>query len=1289
MTLAGDVSAPGALIDIDLTGAGALAVSATAFISAAGGANTGSVDLQNANGSISLSSGSQITSGSAGNLVVRAIGTGATITHGGTLTSGTGATGLALRADDGVVFSVPISLPGRLLIDANANNNAVGSLTLNNPVNAAQGVELRAHGIIGNAGATVTSTNSPILIQSSAALDIIDVIQSGGGTITLSAGGTLDVGAGMINSGGGNIVVSSTNAMTLFGPITSSGGNVTLSTAGSGGLSIQNDITTSGGNISITAANGLLQNTAGSQLDASGGAGTGQVFLESANGTQSLILAASVSAGSGGITLRAGENVSINAAVIASGNITVAADTNNGGAVGSIAISAPLSATGSGAISMTGITLSQSGTGTITSAGGAISGIFANAFAISRAVTSTASSVLMRSINSTLTVDAGVSGAQGVELRGIGITGNAGGTITATNSPILVQSSGALDYIAAIQSGGSTITLSAGSTLDAGTGLISSGGGNIALTSVNTLTLFGPINSGGGNVTASTTGTGALSIQNDITTSGGNIAINAFNGLISTSAGSDLNATGGAGTGRVALESLNASQGLTLAGSVSAGSGGVGLRAGGNIAINASISAPGNITIAANTDNGVLGGIAISAPVSATATGTILMSGVVLSQSGTGTISTSGGTISANFTAGSTVSRAVTSLGGNVVLQSLGGLTVSATVSSASAQPANGTLRWYGNVTATILPTVGSGDVTLDGGGNDLVLSAPINVTSHTEFGANRDVIVNAAMVTPSTKNLYITAGRSGASADGGVVISSTGSLNSGGNLVVQGRRAVDLSAASNAIYSAASSSTITAAGNVRIAGASNSPVSAGVRLGGSVFANAGSLHVSTPRTLTLANGADLTATNGTALLSVGEQLVQTAGSVIEVVGGSNLLVSVGGIATLESLKNSSPAGAIAVNATGNIVPRASGVLHLAGAQLALSTSGAIASSALRLRVDGLSLAARSTSGTAIETLVAPRAFVVASSTPVSAQEVSLATGNVGPNFTLPAIAASNVTGTGDFLVTYPTTAPLRIDHPVNVSNGAFVSSSGAVSVNAPITASTVTMSGTGFDQASGGSITAIDGALDAQFSGSAIISQPLSSNGNLIRFFANGGLTVNAAISSAPPVGGNGVLLVNGGVVLNTQPVLGDGDILLRGSACASNYSTSTSCDLDVDGDAQLTTRDALLAIRHMLGMRDAGLRAGLAFDSCNTRYSSSALATFLAARSQFDSSINGRAYDFDGDGDIRATTDGVLFARAAAGLPATTLISGGVVQPGAPRSNATSLRTYLNTTCGLSIAP
>jgi hypothetical protein len=765
--------------------------------------------------------------------------------------------------------------------------------------------------------------------------------------------------------------------------------------------------------------------------------------------------------------------------------------------------------------------------------------------------------------------------------------------------------------------------------------------------------------------------------------------MSSVNGVISTSAGSDLNATGGAGTGRIALDSLNGGQSLTLAGAVSAGSGGIALSAGGNIAINASVNAPGNISIVANSDNGVLGGVSISAAVSATGTGTILISGTGLTQAGTGTISTAGGTITGNFSGASTVSRAVTSLGGNVVLQSQGGLTVSAAVSSASAQPANGTLRWFGNVTATVLPTVGSGDVTLDGGGNDLILFAPINVTSHTEFGANRDVIVTAAMATPSAKNLYITAGRASASADGGVVIGAAGSLNSGGNLVVQGRRAIDASAASNAIYSASSSNTITAAGNVRIAGAANSPAGAGVRLGGSVFANSGSLHVSTPRTLTLASGADLTATNGTALLSVGEQLVQSAGSVIEVVGGSNLLLSVGGSATLESLKNSSPAGAIAVSVTGNIVPRGSGVLHLAGGQLSLSTNGAIASSALRLRVDGLLLAARSTSGTAIETLVAPRAFVVANSTPVSAQEVSLTTGNVGPIFTLPAITSSNVTGTGDLLVTYPTTAQLRIDHPVNVSDGTFSSASGGVSVNAPITASTVTISGTGFDQGSGGSITAIEGTLGAQFSGSAVISQPLSSNGNLIRFFANGGLTVNGAISSAPPVGGSGVLLVNGGVVLNTQPVVGDGDILLRGSPCAANYSTTTSCDLDIDGDAQVNARDTLLAIRHMLGVRDSGLRTGLTFDSCNTRYSTSAITAFLTARSQFDSSINGRAYDFDGDGAILATTDGALFARAAAGLPATTITSGGVVQPGAPRSNPTSMRAYLNTSCGLSIAP
>lgn len=1287
VALSGDISSPGGLIDIDVTGTGSIAVNGTSLISALGGSNAGSVEMNTANGSITLASGSVARSGSNGNLIVRAAGTGATINAAGVVVAGTGTTGLSLRGDDGVTYSSPIAVTGRILIDANANGDTVGSLTLNHSVTGDRGVELRGRGITGVAGAAITSSNFPILVQSGAAVDIVGVVQSGGGSITISAASTLDVGTGQISSGGGTVAISSVNAMSLFGPITTSGGAFNASVTGTGGLSIQNDMTSNGGDITITAANGALQSTSGADVSATGGAGVGRIVLTSSNGSQSLALAGQVHAGTRGISISAGDNVTLNATVTAPGNIDLIADSNNGG-VGTLTISAPVVATSSGAITLRGFTLSQTSTGTVSTNGGSINGEFAGAVTISRTLGSTAGSLFFRSLGA-LTLSVGLNGAQGVELRGNGVTGNAGGTVTSGTGPILIQSTAAVDLIAAIQSSGGSITIGAATTLTVGTGAINSSGGNVALTSISTMSVLSPVVTGGGTFTANTTGTGALSIQNDVTSSGGNIVVTAANGLASTSAGSDLDATGGAGTGSIAFTSSNGTQSLVAGGQLRAGTGGIALSAGNDATINAPVTTSGNLTIAADTNVGGIGTVALNNAVTTTSTGTITITGRSFTQTAPGTITSAGGAISAYIFFAYTVSAAVNSSGGPISLRSDAGLTVSAAVSSLPPGSGFGTLRWYGNVSATVFPTVGAGEITLDGGGADLVISSPFNLATHTEFGANRDVIISAAVTTQAGRDLFITSGRAGVNAIGGVALLGTGVLSSGRHLVVRARQANHPAAVGSAVFSAGTANTMSATGNLRIAGAASSPSGAGISLGGSVFANPGSVHISTPRGLTFANGASAVATIGTSLLQVGEQFVQSAGSSIEVIGGSNLVATIGGNATVESFRNATPAGAISISVGGNIAPRAVGNNHFTGDRIALTSNAAIGASATRIRLDATSVATQSQLGTSIETQVTTRPFVLANATALSALEISTTTGTNTTIATLPALNTSSVTGVGEFNISCPAAATLRFDHPITVNTESLNVSCGILTVNAPVTTGSATLTGISFAQGANGSISVIEGTLNAQYSGAAVISQPLSSNGNNIEFFASGGLTVSATVSSAPPVGGSGVLLTNAGVTLNAPPVLGDGDIILRGSPCASGYVATTACNLDIDGDGVVGVRDAVIGVRRMLGMRDLSLVQGLVFDSCTTRYRASTLQAFIDPKLANDVAHGGIPYDFDGDTQVRGPTDGAVLVRAALGLPASVVIGGPVVVIGAPRANVTSLRTYLNTTCGLNLAP
>jgi hypothetical protein len=458
---------------------------------------------------------------------------------------------LTLNAHNDIAINAVITQSGaggnnvpnavNLIFNANSDNSGAGSVTqVANMQTGGGGMLVSGVGFTQNAAMTLDTQ---------------------GGNLVVSVTGAVSLGGSSVSTGGGRIDIAAVNASTLSAAITTSGGVFNADVTGAGAFNINNDITTSGGTVDITTANGTLQTAAGADVNATGGAGVSAIRLESLNGVANLVIAGSVASGSGGVRIAAGNHVTVSGAVSASGGpVTLAADTNAGG-VGDLTLNSAVSTTGAGTISLTGQGFAQAGTGTVASSSGSITANFFNAFVISRAITSTSGAMSMS--GGAVTLNAAVSGGGGVSIITAGITGNAGGTVTAQNNTItLTGSSGAVDIIEAIQSNGGNINVSAGTTLDLGSGLMSSGGGVITLTSVGNMSLFGAMTTSGGAFNADVTGTGTLSIQNDITTSGGNVDITTANGLLQTTAGSDLNGSGGAGTAALRLESLNGNAAL-------------------------------------------------------------------------------------------------------------------------------------------------------------------------------------------------------------------------------------------------------------------------------------------------------------------------------------------------------------------------------------------------------------------------------------------------------------------------------------------------------------------------------------------------------------------------------------------------------------------------------------------------------------------------------------------------------------------------------------------------------
>ncbi len=118
-------------------------------------------------------------------------------------------------------------------------------------------------------------------------------------------------------------------------------------------------------------------------------------------------------------------------------------------------------------------------------------------------------------------------------------------------------------------------------------------------------------------------------------------------------------------------------------------------------------------------------------------------------------------------------------------------------------------------------------------------------------------------------------------------------------------------------------------------------------------------------------------------------------------------------------------------------------------------------------------------------------------------------------------------------------------------------------------------------------------------------------------------------------------------------------------------------ACKPDVDGDgAVLAMTDGMLVLRRMLGLSGAAL-----IEDVNHTCAPLSAAGVASA-------ITLSNYDIDGDGQVRAETDGLLLLRAMLGFRGTALVNG-VTGVGATRQTESQVLNYLRNTCAFQLDP
>ena len=534
-TLAGNISGPGSITS---SGTGNLVLNGNnSFTNLGVKAGTVTLGTNTAAGSggISLSDGTTLAAGGSGLVLANGISTAGA----GTVNGGAG------------VFTLngPISGPGSITSSGIGNLVLNGNNSFTNLGIKAGTVTIGTNAAVGNGGislsdgTTLAAGVSGLVLANGISTAGAGTINGGAGVFTLT--GPISGPGSITSSGTGNLVLNGNNSFTNLGI---KAGTVTVGTntaAGSGGISLNAGTTLAAGVSGLVLTNGISTAGAGTINGGAGvftlngpisgpgsitSSGTGNLVLNGNNSFTNLgvkagtvTLGTNTAAGSGGISLSDGTTLAagVSGLVLTNGISTAGAGTVNGGA-GVFTLNGPISGPGSITSSGTG-NLVLNGNNSFTNLG-----IKAGTVTVG---TNTAAGSGGISLNAGTTLAAGTSGlvvVNGISTAGLGTINNGGGTFT-LNGPI--QGPGSLTSTGAgtLVLGG-TSSFAGPATVAAGTLLV-----NGALTNagviVNSGGTFGGIGSvasltalAGGTVAPATVGTiGTLSVTGSATFQPGSI----------------------------------------------------------------------------------------------------------------------------------------------------------------------------------------------------------------------------------------------------------------------------------------------------------------------------------------------------------------------------------------------------------------------------------------------------------------------------------------------------------------------------------------------------------------------------------------------------------------------------------------------------------------------------------------------------------------------------------------------------------------------------------------------
>jgi hypothetical protein len=366
------------------------------------------------------------------------------------------------------------------------------------------------------------------LTNTAAPLTITSISESGGGSVTVSNTGAVNI-TGAVTDATGAVSITSTGALTTSAAIT--GTNVALT--GNSGVSLGQNITATG-TLGLTTTNAAINQTAGT-INATGAttvsSGTGGVSLTSAtNDFGGLVTVTGSTVGlrdanaltatlntTGDATLVAGTSLTVDGVVGNASSLTTTSGTTT--SFGTLSVCCNLNATSGGAVSQTGA-ITIGGITTINAAGQTVTLTAANDF--QRNVNLTSGTTQITDANA-LTLGTANTGALTIINTGaldLGTLNAASLSATSNNGAITQAGPAVVTGTTDLQAGAGAITLNAANSF---TGAVTAGASSISMTNTVMLTP-GTITAGGGvvNLTADDFNTTGLIQGGSATLSSGN-----------------------------------------------------------------------------------------------------------------------------------------------------------------------------------------------------------------------------------------------------------------------------------------------------------------------------------------------------------------------------------------------------------------------------------------------------------------------------------------------------------------------------------------------------------------------------------------------------------------------------------------------------------------------------------------------------------------------------------------------------------------------------------------------